>query len=89
MIQQINLGDITIQQVVEQQGPIFDVFEFFPTLTVDRLDENRDWLEPVFIDPASQKVVLCVQSYIVRTPHHTILIDSCVGNQKHRPSRPA
>jgi hypothetical protein len=24
----------------------------------------------------------------VRTPHHTILIDSCVGNHKPRPSRP-
>ena len=89
MTQQIALGDITIQQIIEQQGPIFDVFEFFPTLTPEVLAENRDWLEPTFIDPASQQVILCVQSYIVRTPHHTILIDSCVGNHKHRPSRPA
>ena len=33
-------------------------------------------------------MVLCIQSYIVKTPHHTILIDSCVGNHKPRPTRP-
>ena len=38
--------------------------------------------------PATGKVVLCVQSYLVRTPHHTILVDSCVGNHKPRPTRP-
>ena len=32
--------------------------------------------------------MLCVQSYLVRTPHHTILVDSCVGNHKPRPTRP-
>ena len=32
--------------------------------------------------------MLCIQSYIVRTPHHTILVDSCVGNHKPRPTRP-
>ncbi|WP_247807998.1 MULTISPECIES: MBL fold metallo-hydrolase [unclassified Bradyrhizobium] len=29
-------------------------------------------------------VILCFQSYVVRTPHHTILVDSCVGNDKPR-----
>jgi glyoxylase-like metal-dependent hydrolase (beta-lactamase superfamily II) len=33
-------------------------------------------------------LILCFQSYIVRTPHHTILIDSCIGNDKPRPLRP-
>ncbi len=30
-----------------------------------------------------------MQSYLVRTPHHTILVDTCVGNHKPRPARPA
>jgi glyoxylase-like metal-dependent hydrolase (beta-lactamase superfamily II) len=33
-------------------------------------------------------LILCFQSYIVRTPHHTVLIDSCIGNDKPRPLRP-
>ena len=88
MPQPIKLGDITIEQIVEQDDPIFGVFEFFPDLAPELLEENRDWLEPVFLDPESQCINLCVQSYIVRTPHHTILIDSCVGNHKPRGNRP-
>jgi glyoxylase-like metal-dependent hydrolase (beta-lactamase superfamily II) len=84
----IALKDITIHPVVEQQAPFFDVFEFFPTLTKELLDENRSWLQPAFIDPASGKVVLCVQGFIIKSAHHNILIDSCVGNDKPRPARP-
>lgn len=84
----IALQDITIHSVVEQQGPFFDVLQFFPTLTKELLEENRSWLEPTFIDPATGKLVLCVQSFLVKTPHHNILIDSCVGNDKPRPARP-
>lgn len=88
MPQPIVLGDVTIEQIVEQEGPIFGIFEFFPDLAPDVLGENRAWLEPVYLEPESQRVNLCVQSYVVRTPHHTILIDTCVGNHKPRPTRP-
>jgi glyoxylase-like metal-dependent hydrolase (beta-lactamase superfamily II) len=84
----ITLKDVTIHPVVEQQGPFFDVMEFFPTLTKELLEENRSWLQPTFIDPVSGRLVLCVQSFVIKTPHHNILIDSCVGNHKPRPARP-
>ena len=32
--------------------------------------------------------MLCFQSYVVRTPHHTVLVDSCIGNDKDRPRYP-
>ncbi len=85
---QFKVGDITIHRVVEQEAPIFDPLEFFPSLTKEVLEQNRSWLQPRFIDPATGKVVLCIQSYLVQTPHHNILIDSCVGNHKPRPTRP-
>ena len=37
---------------------------------------------------ANDVLILCFQSYVVKTPHHTILIDSCIGNDKPRPLRP-
>lgn len=83
----IALKDITLYPVVEQQGAFFDPMEFFPTLTKEVLEENRSWLEPTFIDPASGRLVLCVQSFVIKTPRHNILIDSCVGNHKPRPAR--
>lgn len=88
MSQVIRLGDVSVERLVEQEGPIFEPLEFFPSLTREVLDANRAWLEPTYIDPATGKMILCVQSYLVRTPHHTILVDSCVGNHKSRPSRP-
>ncbi len=85
----LSVGNITIQRVVEMEQPLFDPHAFFPTLTKEMLEENRAWMEaPGYIDKATGKLVLCIQSYIVRTPHHNILIDTCVGNHKHRPHRP-
>jgi glyoxylase-like metal-dependent hydrolase (beta-lactamase superfamily II) len=77
------LGAVTIQRIVEQEAPFFDAFKFFPILTRELFDENRSWLQPRYVDMTG-KLILCVQSYIVRTTHHTILIDSCVGNHKPR-----
>ncbi len=37
---------------------------------------------------ADDLLILCFQSYVVKTPHHTILVDSCIGNDKPRPLRP-
>ena len=88
MTTQIDLGEITIHRIVEQEGPIFAPLEFFPTLTPELLQENLSWLSPTFIDPATGKLVMCIQSHLVRTPHHTILVDACVGNHKPRPHRP-
>jgi glyoxylase-like metal-dependent hydrolase (beta-lactamase superfamily II) len=83
---QIKIGNVTIHRIIEQEGPFFDVMRFFPTLTKELLNENRGWLQPRFLD-AADRLMLCIQSYIVQTPHHTIMIDSCVGNHKPRPTR--
>jgi glyoxylase-like metal-dependent hydrolase (beta-lactamase superfamily II) len=82
------VGGITVQRIIEQETPLFDPLTFFPTLTRDRLEENRAWLEPAALDPATGKLILCIQSWVVRTPHHTILLDTCVGNDKDRPAHP-
>jgi glyoxylase-like metal-dependent hydrolase (beta-lactamase superfamily II) len=83
----ITLKDITIHPVVEQQGAWFEALGFFPTLSKEVLDENRSWLQPTFLDPAD-KLVFAIQSFVIKTPHHNILIDACVGNHKPRPTRP-
>lgn len=84
-----NVGDITIHRVVEQEGPFFNPLEFFPSLTPELLEENRGWMtDGGYLDRQSGQLVLCIQSYLVQTKHHNILIDSCVGNHKPRPTRP-
>ena len=84
--QPIRLGDVTIHRIIEQEAPLFGVAEFFPTLTEEMLAPHRHWLEPKYL--TGGKLVLCIQSYLVETPTHTILVDTCVGNHKERPKRP-
>jgi hypothetical protein len=57
-------------------------------LTPEVLAENRAWMQAAGALDAQDVLILCFQSYIVKTPHHTILVDSCIGNDKPRPLRP-
>ena len=84
-----NVNDMTIHRIVEQEQGFTPVLEFLPGLSRELLDENRSWMEPVALDPENDKLVLCFQSYVVKTPHHTVLVDSCIGNDKIRPTREA
>ena len=81
------LGDIRIRRIVEQEGPFFNVHDFFPKFTKDMMAANRHWLQPRYIDKDEQ-LVLCIQSYVIETKHHRIMVDTCVGNHKPRPHRP-
>jgi glyoxylase-like metal-dependent hydrolase (beta-lactamase superfamily II) len=43
---------------------------------------------PDFFDEAQQKFIASIHTWVVKTRHHIILIDSCGGNHKNRPSMP-
>ena len=87
MATSFNIGDIRIDRLVEQEGRFLAALDMFPALTQERLEAERHWLEPHALD-AEGFMLLSFHSYIVRTPHHTVLIDSCIGNDKPR-ARPA
>jgi glyoxylase-like metal-dependent hydrolase (beta-lactamase superfamily II) len=83
----IRVGDVTVQRIVEQEAPFLPALDVIPGLTAQLLAENRPWMEPAALD-ADGWLILCFQSYVLRTPHHVILVDSCIGNHKPRPNRP-
>ncbi|MFC9454360.1 MBL fold metallo-hydrolase [Streptomyces sp. NPDC056983] len=84
MVTTFAVGDLTVHRIVELVAPFMPALEMLPDLTPELLDENRHWLGPDQID-ADDQFVLSYQSYVVRTPHHTVLVDSCLGNDKERP----
>lgn len=84
----IAVGDLTIHLIIEQEAAFLPAMDMLPGLTPDLLAENRGWLQKASALDSNDVLVLCFQSYIVKTPHHTILIDSCIGNHKPRPLRP-
>jgi glyoxylase-like metal-dependent hydrolase (beta-lactamase superfamily II) len=82
------VGDLTIHRIVEQETTFLPALEMLPGLTPDLLAQNRPWMRKAGAIDANDVLILCFQSYIVTTPDHTILVDSCIGNDKPRPLRP-
>ena len=83
------VGDIAIHRIIEQETT------FLPALDVAAwADAGSAWRESRRGCAAGRRarrddvLILCFQSYVVKTPHHTILVDSCIGNDKPRPLRP-
>lgn len=88
MSPKFNVGDLTVHRIIEQETTFLPARELFPQLAPDLLAQNRDWMRKAGAIDENDTLILCFQSYVVRTPHHTILIDSCIGNDKSRPLRP-
>ncbi len=78
------LGHIMINRIIESESPDFDPYGFFPATTPEDWEPHKDWLQPNAMDPVTGNLVLTMQSYLVRTSHHTILVDTCVGDHKKR-----
>jgi len=81
---EFEFGDIRVTRIVEMEMPMLGATEFFPDWNDVAVDPHRDWLVPRHLDPASGKVVINIQAFLVRTPRYTILVDTCVGNDKPR-----
>lgn len=82
-MQPLTLGKIHVSRVVEVEGPTSPRF-LFPDLTPEDLRPYLQWLAPHFYTPADDRLRMSIHSFIVRTPHHTILVDTCLGNDKKR-----
>ena len=82
------IGDFEVQRISEFEGPFIAPEVFFPAFDPEVLRANPDMTGPQLIDPATGKLIFSFHSFIVKTGHHTILIDSCIGNDKERPTRP-
>ena len=79
---EIRVGDVTIACIVERDGPWREVNNMFPTADLAIAKRHLAEMEPFVYDPVSQKLVIPYQTFVVRTPRHTILIDTCTGEEK-------
>ncbi len=82
------IGDFEVHRITEFEGAFIAPEVFFPDYDPEVLRANPDMTGPRLIDPATGKLVFSFHSFVVKTPRHTILIDSCIGNDKERPTRP-
>jgi glyoxylase-like metal-dependent hydrolase (beta-lactamase superfamily II) len=80
----IQLGDVTIARVIEIDRSSFPTASMLPDSTAGEIAAHHHWLKPHFFDERVGDLAARIQTYVVRTPRHTILIDTGVGNDKTR-----
>jgi len=82
------VGNISISRVVETEGPFLQPQQLLPDATAEVVESHKHWLAPHFLAPDGM-FVMSIHTYVLQTKHHTILVDTCIGNDKERSLFPA
>jgi glyoxylase-like metal-dependent hydrolase (beta-lactamase superfamily II) len=80
----IQIGSVSIARVVEIPRSTYPTAQMLPDSTPEAIARHHGWLKPDFWDESTGDLGSRIQTYVVRTPRHTILIDTGVGNDKSR-----
>jgi len=78
------IGDVQVSRLVEMEIYPLDAFAMLPAMTADAFARHRPLFDPYYTDYARRILNLSIHAYILRSAHHTILIDTCFGNHKAR-----
>jgi len=81
----ITIGDVTITSIIERDGPWRKPEDFFLHYDAGVAAKHLATTEPEIFDHASGRMVITYQTFVVRTPRHTILVDTCTGEDKGHP----
>ena len=79
----LQLGDITVTRVVEFEGETSPRFLFEEGVRED-FKVHEPILAPHFYVPSNGRMLMSIHCFVVRTRHHTVLVDTCIGNHKKR-----
>ena len=80
----IKMGDVEIQRVVEIPRSTYPTKDMLPHSDAGVIARHRAGWLGAFYDAETGDLGSRIQSYVVRTPDETVLIDACVGNGKKR-----
>lgn len=78
------IGDFSVQSVIEHVAPHISAHEMFPAATPEAIARHMAQMAPTHMEAATGNLIMAFQSFILRTANHTILIDTCVGEDKER-----
>lgn len=81
------IGDVEVWRILEIHAPFMTPEELFPNAGPD-VSAITETLAPGSICPTSGRLILPIQGFLLKTPSHNILVDSCVGNHKNNPNDP-
>ena len=73
--------DIKVTRIVESES-VFDIPTMFPKASAEEV-QKLDWLKPHFVTDDWQGK-LSIHALVVETPELTIVVDTCIGNDRDR-----
>ncbi len=79
------IGTTTVTSIEESAGLGFRDKVLLPDWYDGVVAEHGHWLVPNHYDIEKKRFVLSVHSWLIRTAHHNILVDTCGGDDKERP----
>lgn len=82
------VGDVEIARVYELTFLGQTAADFFPKFDREAVRAHEHWLCPHHFDPESLRIPMDVQSFVLKTDKHVIMIDTCCGNNKPREGAP-
>ncbi|MGH2830758.1 MAG: MBL fold metallo-hydrolase [Actinomycetota bacterium] len=80
----LRVGTVEITRVVESEGPMMQLSSFFfdaasgASLSDDAVEAHREWLDRWAL-ARDGTMIFSIQSVLVRTRRHVILVDTCAG----------
>src|SRR6267154_620373 len=80
----LTLGDVSISRIVEIGRSSFPTAQMLPESDAGKIASHHRWIKPHFFDDVTGDLGSRIQTWIVRTPRHTVLVDTGVGNDKDR-----
>jgi len=84
-MREIMIGDVAVTSIIERDGPWRRPEALFLKCDLATAHGHLSGMEAFLFDPASGLLVITYQTFVLRTPHHTILIDTCTGEDKGYP----
>ena len=77
------IGDVKVTRVLEQEAPL-PPEGLIANIDADRLAEHESWLKPHFMNDEGQ-IVLSIHALVVESRGKTIVVDTCMGNDRPLP----
>lgn len=80
LVHSFAIGDIRVAKVVEIVEPT-SVRYLYVDKRKEHLEPHLDWLQPHFVN-AEKHILMSIHTFVIRSTHHTIVIDTCIGDDK-------
>ncbi|MFF3319905.1 MBL fold metallo-hydrolase [Streptomyces sp. NPDC003035] len=82
------LGDVEVIRIVEWQGAFAPARTLVPQSEADVWKANENWLAPDHWEPDTDRAVMALQTWVLRSGGRTVLVDTGVGKGRERPNSP-